>query len=311
MSDPTLAYSILAGIIAVILAAIIYLQSTVSKEVEEEKPEAAVVRRGQAGNRAAANQNARARLRAVLAERRGEDPAALEDDVDEQPAAAAVPRHRDSGDEGDSEDELTLPKGKIGKKKAAKLEAKAEKRAQRLAEEREREEKKEQDAIKAEEEKQREEEEEAEEAKRLEEEKRLQEERERKEQEEYEKMKSMFTVEDSGFDQNADDESERDLLKEFVDYIKREKVVVLEELAALFRLKTQAVINRVVDLQENGTLTGVLDDRGKFIYISMTELEGIAQFVRQRGRVTLAELAEASGSLVSLTPESQELASQA
>lgn len=54
----------------------------------------------------------------------------------------------------------------------------------------------------------------------MEDEKRLQDERECKEQEEYEKMKSMFTVEDSGFDQNPEDESETDLLKEFVDYIK-------------------------------------------------------------------------------------------
>ena len=41
-----------------------------------------------------------------------------------------------------------------------------------------------------------------------------------------------------------------------------EKVVVLEELAARFRLKTQAVINRVTDLQSDGTLSGeCLSDR--------------------------------------------------
>lgn len=54
----------------------------------------------------------------------------------------------------------------------------------------------------------------------IEEEHKLQEERERKEQEEYEKMKAMFSIEESGYDQAGDEQSEKDLLKEFVDFIK-------------------------------------------------------------------------------------------
>ena len=43
-----------------------------------------------------------------------------------------------------------------------------------------------------------------------------------------------------------------------------------------------------------------MDDRGKFIYISQQELEDVAQYVKQRGRVAITELAEASSSLISL-----------
>ncbi|KAF2360171.1 DDRGK domain containing protein [Trinorchestia longiramus] len=307
MSDPTLAYAIIASIICIVLGVIFYLRLKLKEgptEPEERVQPQAPTRRPARGT---ANRNTRARLQAVLAERRGET---LEDEPEAlAPVAAAAPvQHPSSGEDEEEEDggaaEVAAPKGgKIGKKKAAKLQLKAEKKAQREAEEREREEQKARDAVREEEEKKKEEEEEAEEAKRLEEEKRRQEEKERKEQEEYEKMKAAFTVEESGFDQGVDDKSEADLLNDFVTFIKREKVVVLEELAARFRLKTQAVINRVQDLQVQGTITGVLDDRGKFIYISMEELEGIAKFIKQRGRVTLSELAEASGSLVSLTPE--------
>lgn len=52
-------------------------------------------------------------------------------------------------------------------------------------------------------------------------------------------------------------------------------------------------------------LAGVIDDRGKFIYIPMEELQAVAKFIRQRGRVSLAELVENSNSLISLTPEAQ------
>ena len=58
------------------------------------------------------------------------------------------------------------------------------------------------------------------------------------------------------------------LLGEFVDFIKEKKVVPYEDLAATFNLKTQEAINRVQALERMGRITGVEDDRGKFIYIS-------------------------------------------
>lgn len=45
--------------------------------------------------------------------------------------------------------------------------------------------------------------------------------------------------------------------------------------------------------------TGVIDDRGKFIYITPEELAAVANFIRQRGRVSITELAQASNSLIS------------
>ena len=47
----------------------------------------------------------------------------------------------------------------------------------------------------------------------------------------------------------------------------------------------------------------MVDDRGKFIYISNEELESVAKFIRQRGRVSIAELAESSNKLINLAPE--------
>lgn len=83
-----------------------------------------------------------------------------------------------------------------------------------------------------------------------------------------------------------------------------QKVVLLEDLAAHFKIKTQAAIERITDLQASGDLTGVIDDRGKFIYISQKELEDVAKFIKQRGRVSIAELAESSNELINLNPVS-------
>lgn len=76
----------------------------------------------------------------------------------------------------------------------------------------------------------------------------------------------------------------------------------MEDLAAHFKLKTQAAIDRIVELQSDGRLSGVIDDRGKFIYISEEELTSIAKFIKQRGRVSIQELADSSNNLINLTP---------
>ena len=53
---------------------------------------------------------------------------------------------------------------------------------------------------------------------------------------------------------------------------------------------------------------GVIDDRGKFISITPEELNSVAHFMRQRGRVSITELAQASNSLINLMPESHSTA---
>merc|ERR1711983_435489 len=107
------------------------------------------------------------------------------------------------------------------------------------------------------------------------------------EQEEYEALKAAFSVEGEGCDAVEEGDEENRLLK-FVNYIKETKVVLLEDLAAQFHLKTQEAIDRVTQLQEDGLLTGVIDDRGKFIFIS------------QQGRVSITDLALNSNKLISL-----------
>lgn len=49
-----------------------------------------------------------------------------------------------------------------------------------------------------------------------------------------------------------------------------------------------------------------MDDRGKFIYISEEELGKFAKFIKQRGRVSIADLVENSSSLITLTADTLE-----
>lgn len=177
------------------------------------------------------------------------------------------------------------------------------KKAARELEEKRREDTKKREQQQEEERKKAEEKQKLEEQKQEEEEKRLQEEKERKELEEYMKMKEAFMVEEEGYEHDEEEGGESSLQK-FISYIKDNKVVVIEDLAVQFKLKSQAVIDRITDLQQNGELSGVMDDRGKFIYVSQEELQAFARFIKQRGRVSLAELMEGSNKLINLQPKS-------
>ena len=94
-------------------------------------------------------------------------------------------------------------------------------------------------------------------------------------------------------------------------------MVKLEDLADHFKLKTQEAIDRVTTLLADGLLTGaaiqnilclppnifasgVIDDRGKFIYISREELEAVAKYIKQQGRVSITDLAASSNKLIKL-----------
>lgn len=67
------------------------------------------------------------------------------------------------------------------------------------------------------------------------------------------------------------------------------------QLATEFRLRSAEVVDRIQALEAQGALTGVMDERGKFIHIAVDEMRAVADFIRGRGRVAIAELAAKSG----------------
>ncbi|KAI8792609.1 DDRGK domain-containing protein 1-like [Biomphalaria glabrata] len=221
---------------------------------------------------------------------------------------------RNAGYEDSSEDddedlpEIEPPEGKIGAKKMKKLQEKAERKAMREQEEREREDKKKREKELEAQRKKQEEIDKQEAAIREEEEKQRKAEQEAREHEEYLKMKEMFSVEEEGEADLTADLNSESLLGQFINYIKETKVVMLEDLAGYFKLNVQDVIQRVQDLQTEGRLTGVIDDRGKFIYITMEELEAVARYIRQNGRVSITDLAASSNRLINLDPDTSSLA---
>lgn len=108
-----------------------------------------------------------------------------------------------------------------------------------------------------------------------------------------------ISVEEQG--QEAEEQQEgQGQLGAFVDFIKERKTVALEDLAAEFGLRVQDAITRVQSLEKMGHLSGVMDDRGKYIYISKQEMEAVAEYIKKRGRIAIGELASKSNMFIDL-----------
>ncbi|KAJ1076769.1 hypothetical protein K5549_010087 [Capra hircus] len=173
--------------------------------------------------------------------------------------------------------------GKIGAKKLRKLEEKQARKAQREAEEAEREERKRLESQREAEWKKEEERLRLEEEQKEEEERKAQEEQAQREHEEYLKLKETFVVEEEGVGETMTEE----------------QVAQPCTFSSLY-LRSGWVAEHVGRAQHHNlhVPTGVIDDRGKFIYITPEELAAVANFIRQRGRVSITELAQASNSLI-------------
>ncbi|CAN1242800.1 DDRGK domain-containing protein 1 [Linum perenne] len=122
---------------------------------------------------------------------------------------------------------------------------------------------------------------------------------------EFQKWKGEFSVDDEGTMENEAEDGNQSLLSGFVDYIKKQKCVPLEDLAAEFKMRTQECINRITSLESMGRLSGVMDDRGKYIYISMEEMKAVADYIKREGRVSISHLASKSNQFIDLEPKPQ------
>lgn len=48
-----------------------------------------------------------------------------------------------------------------------------------------------------------------------------------------------------------------------------------------------------------------MDDRGKYIYISLDEMKAVADYIKREGRVSISHLASQSNQFIDLEPKAQ------
>ena len=53
----------------------------------------------------------------------------------------------------------------------------------------------------------------------------------------------------------------------------------------------------------SGRLSGVMDDRGKYIFISPEEMKAVSEYIKSMGRISISHLASKSNQFIDLDPK--------
>jgi hypothetical protein len=144
-----------------------------------------------------------------------------------------------------------------------------------------------------------------EEQKQLEEElKRVQEEQKKKEDEEYNKWKDMIKVGEEG--EEKMDFTKEEIINKFLDYIKIRKVISLEDISGTFKLSPNEIVMKLNQFEKEGRIMGIIDDRGKYIYLTEKEMGLIEKMFINRGRISKADLIKECNRIIRFEPTEED-----
>ena len=105
------------------------------------------------------------------------------------------------------------------------------------------------------------------------------------------------TGQDSAMDKDAEQKTQR-----IIDFIELRKVVMLEDVAAEFKMLTKDVVTKIQQLEQSNRLLGITDDRGKYIHITKEEFESVAGYMNGKGRINRSDLFQEANKLVRMQP---------
>lgn len=134
--------------------------------------------------------------------------------------------------------------------------------------------------------------------------KKLKDDQEKKENEIFDQWKDKFNIMEEG-EEHVDINNE-DLINDFINYIKLRKVVALEDLSGQFKINSNELIERLKSLEDNGRICGIIDDRGKYIYLTDKELASIEKIFMNRGRISKAELIKECNKIIKFQPTEED-----
>ena len=134
--------------------------------------------------------------------------------------------------------------------------------------------------------------------------KRIEEERKKKEDELYDQWKDKIKVGEEG--EEGIDFTKEETINQFLDYIKIRKVVSLEDISGTFKLNPNKIVELLNKYEQEGRIMGIIDDRGKYIYITEKEMGLIEKMLTNRGRISKTDLIKECNRLIRFEPTEQD-----
>lgn len=77
-------------------------------------------------------------------------------------------------------------------------------------------------------------------------------------------------------------------------------------MGAHFKLSPSEAAQKIGDLELMGKLSGIIDDRGKFIYITEKEYSNIEKYIATKGRISKTDLVSQCNKLIRFEPTEED-----
>ena len=128
----------------------------------------------------------------------------------------------------------------------------------------------------------------------------VKEEQQKKEEEIYNQWKDMIKIGEEG--EGRRDFSDENVINEFLNYIKIRKVVSLEDLSGVFKISPNELVEKLNQFENEGRILGIIDDRGKYIYVTEKEMNMIENLFMKRGRINKGDLIKECNKIIKFEP---------
>ncbi len=128
----------------------------------------------------------------------------------------------------------------------------------------------------------------------------VKEEQQKKEDEIYNQWRDMIKIGEEG--EGRRDFSDENVINEFLNYIKIRKVVSLEDLSGVFKISPNELVEKLNQFENEGRILGIIDDRGKYIYVTEKEMNMIENLFMKRGRINKGDLIKECNKIIKFEP---------
>ena len=132
----------------------------------------------------------------------------------------------------------------------------------------------------------------------------VKEEQQKKEDEIYNQWKDMIKIGEEG--EEKKNFSDENVINEFLNYIKRRKVVSLEDLSGVFKISPNELVEKLNQFEKEGRILGIIDDRGKYIYVTEKEMTMIENLFIRRGRINKMDLIKECNKIIKFEPTEED-----
>jgi hypothetical protein len=90
------------------------------------------------------------------------------------------------------------------------------------------------------------------------------------------------------------------------EYLIKKKLSLLEDASHKFSLTIKDLVEKIKKIEAEGLISGVFDERGKYLYIEQREWDAVKNYILGKGRLKKSDLMSECAKIIKIPNEEDE-----